>query len=483
MNVKAVSSLSSRKSADALILPFFEGKKPAFSSKSLAALYNQPLKTGDFKGTSEEVLCHYPPRGKEKRLILVGLGKEKKLTKEVVRRSYAKAISLLKSKAKMINIQIPETAVLEEEELVSSTAEGVLLAGYVFDANKTQKEKPPSQFTFIGGALKKLKEIEILCKNVAFARDLIIQNADTITPTFLGKQAKELAKTYSSIKTTVLDRKEIEKQKLGLIEAVAKGSHEEPALILVEYQGDPKSKEINAIVGKGVTYDTGGLNLKPTGGMETMRDDMSGGATVLGTIRAAAALKLPVNIIGAVGSTENAIGPKSYKPGDVYKSYSGVMVEITNTDAEGRLVLADTLSYVQKKYAPKRIIDIATLTGGAIIALGEEVSALMANDDTLANELIEAGEHTYERLWRLPLYEEYKDLMKSEVADIKNSAKRKASPIQGGIFLQRFIDKGSWAHIDIAGTAFPDKRKPYQPVQATGVGVRLLVAFFQKLSS
>lgn len=464
-----------------LILPFFEGQAPAFSAGALSTHFKEPFKAGDFKGNSEELLYLYPTKNKEARLLLIGLGAEKQLTKEEIRCAYGKAINWLKGKAESVNVQIPETSVLKEGDLFSATAEGILLGGYIFDANKTQKEKPIQEVTFIGGGSKQLKRVEAICSSVCYARDMVFQNADTITPTFLGHQAMELASDYASIKTTVFNRSEIIKNQLGLLAAVGRSAAEEPAFIIIEYRGAPNSQEKSAIVGKGITYDTGGLNIK-TAGMETMRDDMSGAAAVLGALRAAAELKLAHNIIGVIASTENAIGPTSYKPGDVYKGYAGITVEITNTDAEGRLVLADAISYVQKNFAPKRIIDIATLTGGCVVALGDEVSGLMCNDDKLAEELIEAGERTYERLCRLPLYREYQSLLKSKVADIKNSGVRKASPIQGGIFLQKFVEKTSWAHIDIAGTAFPESPKPYQPVQATGVGVRLFIEFFEMIA-
>jgi leucyl aminopeptidase len=479
MAITSSSSLAKRKKADALILPFFAGKKPAFPSQGLASLYGSVLKSGDFTGKKGEILCHYPKEGKETRVVLVGLGSEKELTEEILRRSYASAIVSLKGKAKTVNIALPQT---DTCAVTGPAAEGALLANYVYDVNKSEKDKYLSTMTFIDPDERVLKKTQKICESVYFTRNLVFSNADDITPTFLGKMAKQLASDYKTVKATVFGRKEIEEEKIGLLEAVSRGAHEEPVLILLEYKGAPKSKDLTALVGKGVTYDTGGLNLKPTGGMETMRDDMSGGAAVLGTIHAISALNLPINVVAIIGSTENAIGPKSYKPGDVYRSYSGVMVEISNTDAEGRLVLADAISYVQKKYSPKRIIDIATLTGGAVIALGEEVSALMCDDDELAKSLIEAGQCTYERLCRLPLYEEYEDLLKSKVADIKNSGQRKASPITGGIFLKKFVEKTKWAHIDIAGTAFPESLKPYQPIQATGVGVRLLTCFLEKLS-
>ncbi len=478
MAVKTKASFSARVRADALILPFFEGKKPSFKAGSLASLCGSPLKSGDFSGKKGELLIHYVSTAKDKRVVLIGLGREKELTCEDLRRAYARALNAVKSKAKSVNVQLPETNC----DFTTAACEGVLLSRYTFDENKTRKEKTPTDITFLSADPKGVKETEKLCKSVAFTRDLVFNNADVITPSFLAHMAKELGKKHTNVKTTVLGRKQIEKEHLGLLEAVSRGADEEPALIVIEYKGDPISKELSALVGKGVTYDTGGLSLKPTSGMITMRDDMGGAGAVLGAMHALCTLKIPVNVVAVIGSTENSIGPSSYKIGDVYTSHSGKTVEVTNTDAEGRLVLADALSYVQEKFQPKRIIDLATLTGGAVVALGEEVSALMSNRDKLSEDLIRAGEETYERLWRLPLYEEYNKLLESKVADIKNAGERKATAIAAGMFLQKFIHKKTeWAHLDIAGTAFPDSLKPYHPVQATGYGVRLLVRYFQNL--
>lgn len=478
--VQSITSFSSRKAADALILPFFEKQKPAFTEKGLASHLSSVVK--DFTGQKGEVICYYPSKGKEKRILFVGLGDEHTLTGEDIRRSFANAIHSIKAKVKSVNVVIPESKRLTEEEIFTAAVEGTLLANHVFDLHKSKKEKTISHITFISKSKQNIKELHTIIECVFFAREMIIDNADDVTPTFLAKKAQELAKAHSSIKTTVLHRRQIEEKKLGLLAAVARSSAVEPALIIIEYKGDPRSKRKIGLAGKGITFDTGGLNLKPTGGMETMRDDMSGAAAVLGTLRAVTALKLPINIVAVIASTENAIGSKSYKPGDIYRSHAGINVEISNTDAEGRLVLADALSYLQEQFDLEQMIDIGTLTGGAIVALGEEVAALMSNNDALAKKLLEAGEKTYERLWRMPLYEEYKDLLKSSVADIKNAGVRKASSIQAAMFLQEFIKKPlRWAHIDIAGVAFPEQRKSYQPIQATGFGVRLLVEFFKQV--
>lgn len=476
LSVKTGKAFSSRKRADALILPFFEGGKQAFKGAGVTSLCGEALRSGDFSGKRGEVCVHYSSSRKDKRVVLIGLGKASRLDCEGIRRAYAKGLASVKAKASSVNVQLPETDYAGTE----AVCEGIFLCHYTFDDNKSKKEKAPKSITFLGADPQLVQEVGLLCKSVALTRDLVLSNADEITPSCLAEVAKELSRKYSRVKTTVFDRKQIQKEGMGLLDAVGRGASEEPAFITIEYYGAPKSGEgLHALVGKGVTYDTGGLSLKPTPSMLSMRTDMGGAGAILGTMHALCALELPVNVVGVVGATENAMGPKSYKVGDVYTGRGGVSVEVTNTDAEGRLVLADALSYVQEVFKPQKIIDLATLTGGATIALGEEASALMANSEPLAKALMRAGEETFERLWRLPLFEEYESLLESKIADIKNAGDRKASSIQGGIFLKRFIKgKTPWAHIDIAATAFPDSLKPYHPVQATGVGVRLLVRYF-----
>ncbi len=241
---------------------------------------------------------------------------------------------------------------------------------------------------------------------------------------------------------------------MGLFLAVARGAAVEPAFIILQYRGYPASKDHTVLVGKGVTFDTGGLNLKATGSMETMRCDMAGAAAVLSTIGVIASLKLKINVTAVVAAAENAIGSRSYKPGDVYKSYSGVTVEIGNTDAEGRLTLADALAYSLDQLKPTRMIDLATLTGSVVVALGEELSGLFCNDDDLAQQLLEASKKTAEGMWRMPLFAPYKEQIKSDIADIKNTGGRPAGSITAALFLQKFVADVPWAHLDIAGPAW-----------------------------
>lgn len=492
MDISLVEQIKNRPSAQAIVIPLFQGKKEAdlaFPTKEFSSYLKQPLELKDFKGKEGETFYLYLSKEKEDRLILVGLGEEKELSAESLRRAYAQVVKLLKKlKISSCNVLVPKAKTLKSDLLLKALSEGLFLSLYSFNhlRQKTKKEHELhlNALHFIGVEKKYeslVQKVRQITEAVNQTRTLVMGNADEVTPIYLAEQAKDLDARFPMIKTTVFKRADIKKMKMGLLEAVGRSSVVEPHLIVIEYRGDAHSKQATALVGKGITFDTGGLNLKPTGGIEEMRNDMGGAAAVLGTIRAAASLKLKVNLIGVIASTENAIGPQSFKPGDVYPSHFGLTIEITNTDAEGRLVLADALSYVQEKYKPERIIDIATLTGGAVVALGDEVTALFSNNDKLAKQLTEAGQATYERVWRMPLFHEYGDLLKSKVADLKNSAGRKASAITAAIFLQRFIrDDTPWAHLDIAGSAFPSEPKPYHPAQATGVGVRLLIEFLEQ---
>jgi leucyl aminopeptidase len=480
MQLQSASSFSERPSSDVLVLPFWQGKKaePACPMQEFRAFY--ALSIEDFKGSEGETLFLYKKHGKESRILLLGLGKKTECGAEVLRKAYAAALKACrKKKLKQISAALPET----DGPAAYPATEGLLLANYAFDHLKSSKEEtmPLVQKICLIGITKQTlgqcRTAQTIISAVNFTRDLINGNADDVTPQLLSKTAKELEKDSKAIKTTILDKKAIEKLGMGLLLAVNRGSTRDPAFIIVEYKGNPGSSDLTALVGKGITYDTGGLHLK-TSGMETMKEDMSGGAAVLGTIKAAAALGLKVNLVGAIPTTENAIGPDSYKLGDVYRSYSGKTVEITDTDAEGRLVLADAVSYIEDHYKPSRIIDLATLTGGMVVALGDEASGIFSNDDTLAESLIRAGNHTYERLWRLPLFSEYKEGLKSPIADMRNSPPaRKASPIMGGIFIQEYIKKTPWAHLDIAGTAFLSSPRRYHTTNATGMGVRLLIDY------
>jgi len=475
-----------RKKADVLILPFYQGKKAeaTFQGKDLIASFRSAFDVGDFQGKEGEHLFLYPSKGMEKRILCVGLGEKKNLSLDGLRKAYASAVSVCqKRKVETANIILPKGK-LSSGEITRGASEGVLLANYAYTELKRESlKKDPvrllKEIRLIGakkGDEKLFKGAEGLAEGVYLTRNLANANADDITPERLAQVAKSLEKVSSKIKTKIFDKKRIEKEKMGLLLAVNRGSFREPRLIFVEYKGAAASRKPIVLVGKGITYDTGGLNLKPTGFMETMKHDMTGGATVLGVLNAAARLNLKENIIGVIPSTENSIGSRSYKPGDVYVSYCGKSVEIGNTDAEGRLVLADAISYSVKNLKPRCLIDIATLTGGVVVALGEEISGYFTDEEKFAKSLAKAASSTGEEIWRLPIFKEYKKHLKSDFADLKNIGNgRKASSVTAALFLHEFIGKTPWIHFDIAGSAWLTAPSGYNPKNATGACVRLLV--------
>ncbi|MGA8163576.1 MAG: leucyl aminopeptidase [Waddliaceae bacterium] len=493
MDFLVVNRLQQRKRADILVIPYWKGKKGAESAAAadaFDAVTKPPIQMKDFLGNEGEVQLVYGPGQLEKRVALLGLGDEIGCTVETLRRSYSSLVKMSRQKnMAAINLIVPKVSSLKEEEILNGMIEGMLLSNYAFEQLKKESKKPTTlvkKATLIGVGKQSLsiaKKAGGVAEGVYLARDLVNANADDVTPQKLVELARDFAKQFPQVKATIFNKKRLAKENMNLILAVNRGSKQDPALIILEYKGRPKSSDHTVIVGKGVTYDTGGLNLKPTGAMETMKCDMSGAAAVFGTIFALAKTGVDINITGLIPTTENSIGPNSYKPGDVYSSYAGKTVEIGNTDAEGRLILADALAYANKQLKPSRMIDLATLTGAIVVALGENVTGLMSNDDRLANALIQSGEATCERVWRLPLFEEYRKQLKSDIADIKNTGGREAAAITAGMFLKDFVGKTPWAHLDIAGTAYLSKASGYCPKNATGVGVRLMIHYLTQLAS
>lgn len=488
MEFLVVSQLEKRKIKETIIIPFLEKNgKPiaACSLKEFETHIQGPLSTGDFTGKEGEISYVYLEGPKEKRIILIGLGKEENLKTEGLRHIFGLlSRQSIKKKIKAFNLLFPTLSKLGFEETLRGICEGILLANYKWSLKGSRDEESGllEEVTLIGPHSKAnaiIEELKEVAEAVYFARDLINGNADEITPSYLAKTANGLSQQFPKVKTAVLNKKEIEKEGLGLLYAVGRGSSNEPVFITLHYEGNPRSKERTILVGKGITFDTGGLNLK-TANMETMRDDMSGAACVLGSIAAIAALDLKVNVVGVVPSAENAIDAKSYKPGDVYKSYLGKSVEIGDTDAEGRLVLADALAYSVKNFKPTQIIDFATLTGSIVVALGDQVTGLFSNNDQLAKSLIESGLSTGELLWHMPLHQPYKEQLKSDIADLKNIGGRMGSPIKAALFLEEFVSTIPWAHLDIAGTAFSSKENGHIPKNAVGVGIRLVIDFLKK---
>lgn len=493
MEFLATPSIKTREPADLLVLPFWKSDKqpvPAFDIDTFKKILSEPLTSHDFHGKEGETMLLYVSGQPEKRLALIGLGAQSDITVEKLRRAYANITRFChKKKLKTINLVLPKGSSIAPSDIITGISEGLLLPNYVFTSLKKHSIQDEQlvileRAAFIEASKSDLAiatKAAIIVESVNFVRDLVNGNADDVTPQHLSSVARGLEKTCKRVKTTVFDRKKIEKEKMGLLLAVNKGSHLDPAFIIIEYKGNPKSSDHTIVVGKGITYDTGGLLVKPRGSMETMKDDMAGGAAAMGIIHAASSLELKVNVTAVVPTTENSIDSKSYKPGDVYIGYAGKTIEIVDTDAEGRLVLADALAYAVKNLKPSRIIDMATLTGAIMVALGEEASGLMSNNDVLADLLVRASSETGERVWRMPLYEEYKDNLKSDIADLKNVGGRLGGAITAAMFLQEFVGKTPWAHLDIAGTAFLSADKRYLPKHATGVGVRLVLSLLESL--
>lgn len=493
MLFSVVAQLSKRKEAELMAVPFWEKQnraKEAAPIEKLLHFLSAPLESKDFKGKEGEVLLVYGEGEKEPRFLLVGLGKEEKLSIDSLRRSYSSVVQFcLKKEITKINLVLPNIVELRRisvEECLKGVCEGILLSNYQWHQKTVEAgSKLLKSVTLIGVLPKMLpliQEFEQVVEGVNLARDLINGNADIVTPHYLAETAKRVAERFPQIKTTVFDKKRIEKEKMGLLLAVSRGSPHEPAFIQMHYQGNGPSKDHTILIGKGITYDTGGLNLKPATSMETMRDDMSGAAAVIGTLASIAALRLKVNVTGVIPAAENAIDGNSFKLGDVYTSFSGKTIEIGDTDAEGRLVLADAISYTVKNLKPTRIIDLATLTGSMMIALGEGMAGFLSNDDSLSKRLMEASVISSELLWRLPLHQPYKELLKSSIADIRNVGGRFGGAILASLFMEEFVEGVSWAHLDIAGTAFGSKPRHYLPKYGVGFGVRLLVEFLRTLA-
>lgn len=491
--VSTVSNFEQRRQADAIIIPFWlSGKATEAFGKSIKIPQSRSvIAMGDFKGKKGELFFVYPEKSKEKRIVLLGLGSKQECTTYTLREAYHSCVKACNAKGIVtVNVVLPEISKIKDELLAQTILETLILSNYSFLDLKvdTLKDHPTTsiesaQFIEADQSLAKIADKALqLSKGIYLTRDLVNRNADDITPEKLADIAKSMEKVSSKIKVTIFDKKKIEAEKMSLLLAVSRGSNLEPRFIIAKYKGNPSSKDHFALVGKGVTYDTGGLSLKPTNSMLTMKSDMAGAATVLGVLHAVANLNLKMNLTVVIASTENSIGSKSYKVGDVYPSYLGKSVEITNTDAEGRLILADALSYTEKKLKPKGIINLATLTGGVVVALGDEIAGFFSNNDLLSNRLTQSAQICDELLWRLPLHPSYLKMLESKLADIKNSAGREASAMQGGLFLQQFVENTPWAHIDIAGTAYLDKPKNYSPIFATGYGVRALIHLLENLS-
>jgi len=461
---------------------------------ALGGMIRELARTGDFKGKVDQTALLYP-RGAmlAQRVMLVGLGERAQLSVDKIRRfaaSSARVVRKLGVVRYHVAVPLEQPAGAHVDQVAQAIAEGAILGAYTFTEHKTTTED-------LGPALEEVTLVldandqalaqrgaqvgQQIAESVILARDLANQPGNFLTPTLLSEVAQEISAPLG-LRCQVLDEAQMAELGMGALLGVAQGSEEPAKFIVLEHNGDRADLPPYVIVGKGITFDSGGISLKPSEGMEAMKDDMSGAAITLGVLRCAALLQLPLRIVGLIPATENLPSGRAYKPGDVLKSMSGLTIEVISTDAEGRLILADALTYA-RRYQPKAVVDLATLTGACVVALGHVASGLMGNDAALLAELKGASAASGEKIWELPLDEEYAEQIKSDVADVKNTGGRPAGAITAGMFLAKFATGYPWAHLDIAGTCWSDKDRGYLVKGATGHGVRLLVQWLRSLAA
>jgi len=443
--------------------------------------------SGDFKGKRDETALLYPSGGKAERLLLVGMGKPGDVTRTSVRRAAAVAAKRARALgAKQLAVAVAARNGVSGKDLGQVVVEGAAQGAWAFTELKAAPEEPKADVEAVAIVCEPTEAKDVaagqrvgdaVAAGHRLTRYLQMQPGNVCTPSYLADRAKQLADAYG-FAVTVLDRAALTKEGMGALLAVAQGSAQEPRFIVLEYRGAGDSAPV-ALVGKGVTFDSGGISIKPAQNMEEMKFDMSGAAAVLGAFEVLGRLKPKINVVGLIPATENLPSGTAVKPGDVVKSHFGKTIEIINTDAEGRLILCDALSYV-RRFKPAAVLDAATLTGAVVVALGHAAIGMMGNDEALLAEVREAGEGAGERCWPLPLWDDYRDLLKSDIADVKNSGGRGAGTIAGGWFLREFVDGYPWVHLDIAGTAYTDGDGPHQTKGPTGVGVRLFSEFILK---
>jgi leucyl aminopeptidase len=484
-----VTASAARHRTDCAIVGIYE--KGAFSDAAgdldtkLGGLLSRLVKNGDVRGKLGETLLLSDLKNSPcQRIVLVGLGTRDSLTRKNYRRALAAATALiLKTGAREAVNYLAAEKIANTDAYLSArvTAEVIANALYRIPDLKTAKKPAKPALKRVGVAVDRSDKAAAergfthgqgIANGAAFMRDLANLPANVCTPSYLANAARGLARDYRSIRVKILGEPEMRKLKMGALLSVTRGSDEPARLIVAEYRGGTTKVAPIALVGKGVTFDTGGISLKPPPGMDEMKFDMSGAASVLGTLKAAAELKLPINLVVIVPACENMPNGRATKPGDIVTTMSGQTVEILNTDAEGRLILCDALTYV-RRFKPSVVIDVATLTGACVIALGNHLSGLFANDDQLADELVEAGLRADDRAWHMPVMDEYTEQLKSNFADFANVAGREGGAITAAGYLSKFTKDLTWAHLDVAGTAYQTGANK----SSTGRPVPLLVQF------
>jgi len=454
------------------------------------------LETGDFRGRKRQQLLLYG-QGElaARRLLLVGLGEERKVTGEELREAAGSSVrAAAERRISKLALILPRLRRLRAPAVAQALAEGALLGDYRFDRHQSGEpeegqERPGhveqlhlgvSAGTELRAVRAAVRTGQVLAESQNLARDLSNEPPNLLSPAALARVAQRCAR-QTGLRCRVLEGAQLRKLGMGALLAVAGGSHRTPRLIVLEHGRPAAGGKASArrrtlcLVGKGVCFDSGGLSLKPSASMVRMKHDMSGGAAVIGALRAAALLRIPLHVVGIVGAVENMPSGTAYRPDDILVSGSGKSIEVTNTDAEGRLVLADALHYARSQFAPEAIVDIATLTGACAIALGPWAAAVVTNDDSLARRILHAGEAVGERFWQLPLWDAHREHMRSRVADVRQTGGREAGTITAAAFLSHFVGETPWAHLDIASTADTDRSTPLHRRGATGFAVRTLV--------
>ncbi len=496
MDIRIITGSIQESDADAIVASLFEGmaapgEAVSALDQALNGAITDLIASGDFDGSAGQVAVLYP-RGaiSARRVIVIGLGPQEACDSEVVRRAAAEAAL----RARNLKVQRMATMLhgvgggaLSAEASASAIAEGTLLALYVYNGRKPEGETGPQILELCVPDTRESFAVQeavdqavAIATSVALTRDLVNRPPNLCTPAYMAEVATRIGDEVG-LRVQVLERGQMQALGMGALLAVAQGSETPPRFIIMEHNAS-RADELDSIVlvGKGVTFDTGGYSLKTAQGMATMKSDMAGGAAIIGAMRAVGALNLPLHVVGLVPTADNMISGRSYRPQDVVTASNGVTIEVTNTDAEGRMLLADALVFAGR-FKPAAVVDIATLTGACVTALGAVAAGLFSTSDNLQKVLLSAAEATGERLWPLPLYPEYEKRLESAVADLKNSPGA-STPFSGvGVsasFLKRFTDYPAWAHIDMAGMAASEHAEvPYTPKGATGYGTRLLVAF------
>jgi leucyl aminopeptidase len=486
MEVRAEAKKFYEIECDALVIGVHEGERPnegtlAEFDKRAGGVLASLIETKEFTGKAgETAYIHNPGDLRARRVLLIGAGKQEDFSTDHVRRMAGTAARTLRGK-KARTFAFLRRSQLPLGASAQAATEGGLLA--LFDPDKYHTSDKPEHhletmilITSEGDTDELQRGIErgrIIAESANFAREIVNEPSNLMTPTELANRAQAVAKEVG-LEIDVLNQARMKEMGMGALLGVAQGSEETPQLIVLKYHSATPSDETIAIVGKGVTFDTGGISIKPAEGMEKMKYDMAGGATTIAALRAIAQIKPAVNVIGLVPAVENMPGGRAQRPGDVVRAMTGKTIEVINTDAEGRLILADAVAYARQLGATK-IIDLATLTGAVSIALGDLYAAILGNNQDWINQVIAASKQAGEKLWQLPLDKDYREQIKSEIADIKNVGGRKGGIITAAYFIREFVEDTPWAHLDIAGTAWNDSNKPYLSVGPTAVGLRTLV--------